>query len=347
MNDQQIEQQPVPIEQLVPVNKLLTYISSEDLVRTMILSGQKFIIKNNNSYNTFLDNPEDIIKRLKESIETCDIFYINKTAFHQNFHQNLEKKIDEALIIQDTAEKNEVLLSVLTSTLVDFYVMTNSTDISKTNILAVKNVVSKMLSQDRSNLLLLFKENQKYSTINHSINTMVLIMNYIQKNPKDFAKIDPTQIAIGAILHDIGKVYMPELVNFPGKFSPEQREKMEQHPKLGYEMAIKAGIKDPVILGAIYNHHQRINGQGYPVQKEDLEPTNLDYLFGLIDSFEAMTSDRRPYKEAIPVYNTLQILKKDIENKNMYSAEQFKKFVKSLGKDYFDSLSKPNPDIQK
>jgi HD-GYP domain-containing protein (c-di-GMP phosphodiesterase class II) len=107
------------------------------------------------------------------------------------------------------------------------------------------------------------------------------------------------QLRYGFLLHDVGKVGIPEAVlNKPGPLDADEWEVMRAHPLLGVQMV--AGIKS---LGSavevIRCHHERWDGRGYPTGLAgDAIPAGAR-VFSVADAFDAMTSDR-PYRKAIP-----------------------------------------------
>jgi len=119
-----------------------------------------------------------------------------------------------------------------------------------------------------------------------------------QKNKKIFDEKFLSDLHIASLLHDIGKIGVPEsILNKKGTLTEEEREKIQEHPLIG--VAILKSIKelqDPV-LGVKY-HHERYDGLGYP---EGLRASQIPLIASIIsvaDSFDAMTSDR-PHRPAL------------------------------------------------
>jgi putative nucleotidyltransferase with HDIG domain len=194
-----------------------------------------------------------------------------------------------------------------------------------------EKVFTNIYNKEPGIFLLLFSEGQHYSTINHSINMAALMLNYAHRFPNDFSSITHEQMVQACLLHDIGKVKSPDLVKIAGSLTPAQRDQMQKHPVDGLAIAEAAGITDKVVLSAIYNHHRRVNNKedSYPPLDPQLPPTEFDYLVGLLDSFEAMTSNRRPYKGPIPVITALEMLKDDVESNGKYRKNHYNHLVLS------------------
>jgi cyclic di-GMP phosphodiesterase len=114
---------------------------------------------------------------------------------------------------------------------------------------------------------------------------------------------DP-QFEYGFLLHDIGKLMVPdEVLNKPGALSEDEWVVMKAHP--GNGRSILEGIS--FLEGAreiVYSHHERWDGQGYPRGLREAEIPLGARIFPLCDAFDAMTSDR-PYRKALPLGTAL------------------------------------------
>jgi ribonuclease P protein subunit RPR2 len=115
---------------------------------------------------------------------------------------------------------------------------------------------------------------------------------------------DP-QFEYGFLLHDIGKLMVPDMVlNKPGALSEAEWDIMRLHPEKG--RSILEGID--FLAGArqiIYCHHERWDGKGYPRGLRELEIPLGARIFPLCDAFDAMTTNR-PYRTAMPLDAALE-----------------------------------------
>jgi putative two-component system response regulator len=117
-----------------------------------------------------------------------------------------------------------------------------------------------------------------------------------------------TTLHTGGLVHDIGKVMIPDqILNKPGKLTPEEMSVMQRHPVIGYE------ILEPLrtfadVLPLVRWHHERPNGTGYPDKIGGSDLLLLPRIVAVADVFDALSTDR-PYRKAFPVSKCAEILK--------------------------------------
>jgi diguanylate cyclase (GGDEF)-like protein len=121
---------------------------------------------------------------------------------------------------------------------------------------------------------------------------------------------DLRSLAYGALLHDIGKIGVPEaILKFPGKLTEEMRNVIREHPRLGAQLVQKFPTLE-LALPVIRYHHERWDGAGYPTGKKSKEIPLVARIFALVDALEALTS-QRPYKDPVPIEEVTAILVRD------------------------------------
>ncbi len=134
-------------------------------------------------------------------------------------------------------------------------------------------------------------------------------------------------LAISSLLHDIGKIGIPsEILNKPSSLNPLERKLINMHPEIGYNLLRKIEIISN-IAPIVYQHHERINGSGYPKGLKGEEILLEAKIIGVADVFEAMTS-HRPYRSALSIDMAIKEL---VENKGtLYDPDVVDAFLKSL-----------------
>ncbi|MFN3651529.1 MAG: HD domain-containing phosphohydrolase [Armatimonadota bacterium] len=115
-------------------------------------------------------------------------------------------------------------------------------------------------------------------------------------------------VRIGALVHDIGKLGIPErILGKPGKLTPEEFRRMQAHVTIGAEILEPVPFPWPV-KDIVLTHHERWDGLGYPVglRAEDIPIGGR--IMAIADVFDALTSNR-PYRRAMSVEDALQVVR--------------------------------------
>ena len=112
-------------------------------------------------------------------------------------------------------------------------------------------------------------------------------------------------IGLGASIHDIGKIYMPaEILNRPGRLNEHEIGLIRTHPTVGYDIVKDIEFPWP-IRDMIVQHHERIDGSGYPAGLKGEEIILEARILAVADVVEAMSS-HRPYRPALGPARALQ-----------------------------------------
>jgi putative nucleotidyltransferase with HDIG domain len=112
------------------------------------------------------------------------------------------------------------------------------------------------------------------------------------------------ELRVGTILHDIGKIGVPDsILNKPGRLTDEEFGIMKSHPVIGYEICQPLGLSEGVLM-IIRNHHEKLDGSGYP---DGLKGGELPLSLRIVcvaDAFDAMSSSR-PYRDVMAMSRVL------------------------------------------
>lgn len=140
----------------------------------------------------------------------------------------------------------------------------------------------------------------------------------------------------GAILHDVGKVGVPDtILNKPGKLDPEERKQVERHSEYGWAILRTIPTFERTSL-LVLHHHERIDGKGYPtgLSGEDI-PVGARIIC-VIDSFDAMISDRS-YRKGLPVEEAIRRLRADSDTQ--FDRGVVDQFVRIVARDFVEVTS--------
>ncbi|HAN09965.1 MAG TPA: HD-GYP domain-containing protein [Clostridiales bacterium] len=143
-------------------------------------------------------------------------------------------------------------------------------------------------------------------TYAHSVNVCVLAVTVGAHMNINMNRLK--ELAIGAILHDIGKIFVPDdILNKTGKLNDSEFDFMKKHPKLGYDILNQKPQITPISKNIVLMHHEKMNGSGYPLSVDSTQIHQLTRLVTVCDMYDAMTSDR-PYRKAMKAYEVIEYL---------------------------------------
>jgi putative nucleotidyltransferase with HDIG domain len=146
-------------------------------------------------------------------------------------------------------------------------------------------------------------ENHVYT---HSLNVSIYACQLAIENGLPLKNIE--EIGLGAMLHDLGKIYIPkEILNKPGKLTEEEYEQMKSHCELGFDHLKKIHELPLTVAHCALQHHERMDGKGYPRGLKSSEIHKYAKILSVADVFDAVTSHRE-YRSAMLPHQGLEIL---------------------------------------
>lgn len=165
-----------------------------------------------------------------------------------------------------------------------------------------------LISNEMSSLMEVVKlvEKKDRYTYMHSDRVANYAVKIAKKMKLNLEQLE--NLSQAAYLHDIGKISVPEeILNKPSRLSEEEFEIIKKHPIDGAEMVKNTYFKD--IAPIIEQHHERLNGSGYPYALKGDEISLEARIIAVSDTFDAMTEER-VYREAITSSYALGELKR-------------------------------------
>ena len=140
----------------------------------------------------------------------------------------------------------------------------------------------------------------------HGHSQRVARHSYMIAKAMRLSRREREQIRLAAIVHDVGKLRIPKtIINKPGALSDAEYDIIKSHSALGADMVSKLG--DPELTAMVRQHHERLDGSGYPDNLPGSEMCLGARIIAVADTFDA-TSSQRPYREAKPYKVSLDIL---------------------------------------
>jgi HD-GYP domain-containing protein (c-di-GMP phosphodiesterase class II) len=154
-----------------------------------------------------------------------------------------------------------------------------------------------------------------FALCRHNANAMTHVLNVVVYSAvlakeMHYSSEDLTSIAIGAMMHDLGKRFIPAyILAQPGPLNPAEKQIVQLHPQKGYVDLVSEHRLSRDQLMIVYQHHERINGEGYPVGLSGEEIHPWAKICAVADVFEALTGNR-PYRKAYSLEQSLQYLER-------------------------------------
>jgi putative nucleotidyltransferase with HDIG domain len=175
------------------------------------------------------------------------------------------------------------------------------------------------------NVLVDIAANDSY-VFTHSLNVMIYSVAIAHKlNLKE--KLIK-HLSIGAILHDIGKIFISkEILNKNGRLTDEEFKQVQNHTLYGVQYLKRNGIFSQSVLLSVLQHHERLDGSGYPSKLKETDIHLFAKIIAVADVFDAISTDRC-YRKALTPHQTIQILMQDYGNK--FDARILDSFLKAI-----------------
>jgi HD-GYP domain-containing protein (c-di-GMP phosphodiesterase class II) len=190
----------------------------------------------------------------------------------------------------------------------------------------VEHMVKFALSEPGAIKSLLSLSEKDYYTFSHCIHVSVFSLGLA----KVFGIKDSTelhQLGLGTLLHDAGKTRIDKnVLNKPGKLTPEEFEEIKKHPRLGFEM-LQSSLP-AASLDIILHHHEKFNGQGYPDQLAKENISLFAKIASLADVYDALTTNR-VYAKARHPFEAIMTMKNEMIGH--FEEDKFLSFIRMLG----------------
>ena len=170
------------------------------------------------------------------------------------------------------------------------------------------------------------KKHDPYTAM-HSMNVCTLVTAMAMQDGG--ASGDLPMITTAALLHDVGKTRVPlEILNKPGRFEPHELQEMRKHATYSGDIMEETGGFSPEAIAIATQHHEMIDGSGYPLGLKENEVHRFARLTAVADVYDALKA-KRVYKPAMPMYQALLRIHKNKGTE--FEEHAVDLFVKTLG----------------
>lgn len=143
-----------------------------------------------------------------------------------------------------------------------------------------------------------------------------------------YSSEDIRLIGIGALLHDVGKLLIPiEILLKPGSLTDDEYEEIKRHAQYGFDLLRSLHSLSLLVAHCAFQHHERIDGSGYPRGIKDNEIHPFAKVIAVADVFDALTSNRVYRKKMLPTEAIAIIAKDDGTKFDTRVVEAFKRSI--------------------
>ncbi|WP_019638360.1 HD-GYP domain-containing protein [Paenibacillus fonticola] len=170
----------------------------------------------------------------------------------------------------------------------------------------VESIMDDLSSREDAMIMMMNINSIDHYLYRHSLN--VCIYTILLGQVHGYSKNELTLLGLGALLHDIGKTKLPlELLTKPDRLTDAEYEQVKKHAEIGFKM-LKDEPGIPLISAhCAYQHHERLNGSGYPRGIKGDEISEFARWIAITDSYDAMTT-HRVYRQAMLPHQALEVL---------------------------------------
>jgi putative nucleotidyltransferase with HDIG domain len=166
-----------------------------------------------------------------------------------------------------------------------------------------------------------------YYTMEHCLNVSILSIAFGRH--LRLKKEDLVRLGTVGLLHDVGKMQIPdEILNKPARLTDDEFRVMKEHPEIGRKLLMKSEGTLNYAVDAAFNHHERMDGNGYPRGLFARELSEYARIISIVDAFDAMTSDRC-YDKSRSTLDALKIIYR--ERGKHFDEEYALEFIQLMG----------------
>jgi HD-GYP domain-containing protein (c-di-GMP phosphodiesterase class II) len=230
----------------------------------------------------------------------------------KKYIDRLEELGISGAVVEDPSSEDLVVIETLSSDLRSYAIKNifatysraaDNEKSSRANLMQLMKIagmiVDEILAQSDAILNMFDLKTYDSYTFYHCVNVTVLSIIMGQSLGLDYEEL--TKLAYGALLHDIGKVFVdPYIINKRDKLTPEEFERIKRHPQDGYDYIKRnyyVDVPESVARGVL-EHHERVDGSGYPNKRKGQEITLYGRILAVADVYDALISDR-PYRKGM------------------------------------------------
>lgn len=177
---------------------------------------------------------------------------------------------------------------------------------------------------DALSCLLMLKDSSEYLA-EHAINCAILLAMFASSRGMSQAEIE--DLTMAGLLMDIGMTSLPrDLLNKTAELNETDWAMMRSHVDIGIAIAQRLNDTPPIVLDIIANHHERVDGSGYPKAKTLSEISVYSQMSAIVDCYDAMISNRHHQRSVTATEALLQL-----ESDETLNSDLVNEFINAIG----------------
>lgn len=267
--------------------------------------------------HVYVELDEDYWETIKHDYPNAE--YKKPRSEAEEAHHSLRQELPRAeRIFKASKQSIKVLLDAVKNN--------KAIDIDESKQLVSECVTSILANPNAMFWLSRIKDSDEY-TSEHCLRVSIMCIAFGQL--LGFSPEELETIGMCGLLHDVGKMKVPqEILNKPGPLTDDEFKVMKEHTVLGYIFLKQHGGVDEVVCDVAHAHHERVDGKGYPQRLESERIGLYPKIIGIIDAYDAITSDRT-FRDGLAPLEALGILFK--ERGTHFDTELVEKFIQMVG----------------
>jgi len=221
----------------------------------------------------------------------------------------VERTVGKMLASEATPpkKKSEILYTTTSAIVRSTFQRPDSSSLISTNQKLMGHQVALLASEPTMVRTMTSLFSLDYALYTHSVHVAVLGTGMLLETGHKDEKL-MREVSMGYLLHDIGKSRIPsQVLRKPGMLSVSEVKQLEKHPEYGVELMQHHEQVDPSSIEIIHNHHEKMNGSGYPRRLPGHKLSLPTRICSVVDIFDALTS-HRPYKPAMTGYQAMSFI---------------------------------------
>lgn len=253
--------------------------------------------------------PKEKLQRFKQSNIQIYIREKEYGVFTKYLRQKAKTITSDKHLSRD--EKSEMMYSSAEIIVEELFKNPQSSELITGTKEIAHTILGDILHDDATFLSMARVLSYDYYTYSHSVNVCLYAIAIGKKLSLSDSEL--SELAHGAILHDIGKSKISDkILNKEGPLDESEFTTMKTHTTLGESILVKLGEKSQIILDSVAYHHEKLDGGGYPKGLKDGEIPYYAQIIAVADVFDALTT-KRSYKDALGSFAALRVMRDKME----------------------------------